>query len=56
MGERSFGKFKINEAQSIFGFYQANRLMVLTSKGNYYRVLYDTKEGCKKLEEGKINI
>ena len=56
VNERSFGKFKSNETQSIFGFYQANRMMVIGSKGNYYRVIYDTKEGCKKIEEGKINI
>jgi len=31
-------------------------MMVIGSKGNYYRVIYDTKEGCKKIEEGKINI
>ena len=56
VNERSFGKFKSNEMQSIFGFYQANRMMVIGAKGNYYRVIYDTKEGCKKIEEGKINI
>ena len=56
VNERSFGKFKSNETQSIFGFYQANRMMVIGSKGNYYRAIYDTKEGCKKIEEGKINI
>ena len=53
--ERSFGKFRINEAQSILGFYQPNRMMLITSKGNYYKVIYDTKEGCNKLEEGIIN-
>ena len=56
VNERSFGKFKIQEAQSILGFYQDNRMMLITSKGTYYKVQYDTKEGCKKLEEGNIDI
>ena len=56
ISERSFGKYKIGEAQSILGFYQDNRMMIVTSKGAYYKVLYDTKEGCKKLEEGAIDI
>ena len=30
--------------------------MLITSKGNYYKVNYDTKEGCNKLEEGIIDI
>ena len=56
INERSFGKFKIHETQSILGFYQPNRMMLITSKGNYYKVNYDTKEGCNKLEEGIIDI
>ena len=56
INERSFGKFKIHETQSILGFYQPNRMMLITSKGNFYKVIYDTKEGCNKLEEGIIDI
>ena len=54
--ERSFGKYKICEAKSILGFYQPNRMMLITSEGKYYKVNYDTKEGCNKLEEGIIDI
>ena len=56
VSERSFGKFKIYETKSILGFYKNNRMMLITSTGTYYKVIYDTKEGCKELEKGNINI
>jgi len=54
--EKSFGKFKIQESQSILGFYQPNRMIILTSTGKYFKVNYDTKEGCAKKEEGTIEV
>ena len=54
LNERSFAKYKMKEDQCILGFYQPNRMLLITSKGTYQRVSYDTKLGCKKLEEGDI--
>jgi WD40 repeat protein len=54
--EKSFGQFKIQESQSIIGFYQAQRIILITESGKYYKILYDTKEGCEKKEEGTLEI
>jgi WD40 repeat protein len=54
--EKSFARFKILESQSILGFYQPNRIIILTSSGKYFKVNYDTKGGCNKLKEGTIEV
>ena len=54
--EKSFARFKILESQSILGFYQPNRIIILTSNGKYFKVNYDTKGGCNKLKEGTIEV
>ena len=54
LNERSFAKYKIKEDKSILGFYQPNKMLLITANGAYHRVSYDTKLGCKKLEEGVI--
>ena len=54
--EKSFGQFKIPEIQNIIGFYQTQRIIIVTSSGKYYKISYDTKEGCAKKEEGKLEI
>ena len=54
--EKSFGQFKIPESQSIMGFYQSQRIIIITDSGKYYKITYDTKEGCEKKEEGTLEI
>jgi len=54
--EKSFGQFRVPEIHSIIGFYQTQRIITVTSGGKYYKISYDTKEGCAKKEEGTLEI
>ena len=54
--DKSFVKYRTHETQCILGFYQANKMIILTSNGKYYKVNYDTKLGCEQKEEGVLLI
>ena len=56
VNERSFAKYKIKEDKSLLGFYQPNKMLLITSFGTYHNVSYDTKFKCTKLEEGTLLI
>ncbi len=58
INERSFAKFQITEEKGILGFSQKNEILIITSDGNFYKTLYDVKNGgnYNKLEKQLINI
>ena len=54
--EYSFAKFKINENKSICQFGLNNKILVLTSSGQYYQVPFDPYEGGQCTEGTVYNL
>ena len=54
--EWSFARFRILENKCIATFGKNNEIYVLSSNGNYYKAIFDLKNGgdCEKIEEKEI--